>query len=60
MTIKEAINAAIENLEGVRLPIRDAGNANRVLTALTLLDALRKTVEEQTEQAETQKEDDET
>ena len=59
MTIKEAINAAIENLEGVRLPIRDAGNANRVLTALTLLDALRKTVEEQ-EQAEAQKEDDET
>ena len=60
MTITEAINTAIANLEGVRLPIRDAENANRVLNALTLLDALRKTVEEQTEQAETQKEDDET
>ena len=47
MTILEAIITAIDNLEGVRLPIRDADNANRVMNALRLLDALRECVERQ-------------
>ncbi len=41
MTILEAIDTAIQNLEGVRLPIRDSGNANRVAAALGLLDAVK-------------------
>lgn len=45
MTITEAINEAITQLEGVRLPIRDRENIARVQTALNLLDALKATVE---------------
>ncbi len=44
MTILEAIDTAIQNLEGVRLPVRDTGNLNRVAAALQLLDALKETV----------------
>jgi len=47
MTILEAIKSAIENLEGVRLPVRDADNAIRVRNALMLLDALRENAEKQ-------------
>lgn len=48
MTILEAIVTAIDNLEAIRLPVRDADNANRVRTALALLDALRENAERQT------------
>ena len=51
MTILEAIVTATDNLEAIRLPIRDADNANRVRTALALLDALREHIEQQTAQA---------
>ena len=51
MTIYEAINTAIQQLEGVVLPIRDGDNANRVRTALVLLDALKETVEKNSEQS---------
>lgn len=47
MTILEAIKTAVENLEGVRLPIRDTDNINRVRTALILLDALKDSVKTQ-------------
>lgn len=50
MTILEAIQTAIDQLEGVVLPIRDVDNANRVRTALSLLDALKDTVNKNTEQ----------
>ena len=55
MTILEAIVTAIDNLEGIRLPIRDAENANRVRNALVLLDALRENAERQN--TETNQED---
>lgn len=59
MTILEAIQTAITNLEGVTLPIRDAENANRIRTALALLDALKETVDkQQVNQENTDKEDD--
>ena len=48
MTILEAIVTAIDNLEAIRLPIRDVDNANRVRNALALLDALRENAERQT------------
>jgi len=41
MTINEAIQTAIDQLEGVRLPVRDEENASRVRTALILLEALK-------------------
>lgn len=50
MTILEAIQTAIDQLEGVTLPIRDAENANRVRTALSLLDALKETVNRNTQE----------
>lgn len=49
MTILEAINTAIEQLEGVRLPVRDGDNAGRVRYALSILDALKDTVLKQPE-----------
>lgn len=49
MTILEAINTAITNLDGVRLPVRDGENARRVQVAISILEALRETVEKQTE-----------
>ena len=52
MTILDAIQTAIDQLEGVILPIRDADNANRVRYALSLLDALKETVEKNSEQSE--------
>ena len=59
MTILEAIQTAITQLEGVVLPIRDAENSNRIRTALALLDALKETVDkQQTNQENTDKEDD--
>ena len=52
MTILDAIQTAIDQLEGVILPIRDADNANRVRYALSLLDALKETVEKNSKQSE--------
>ena len=48
MTITEAINAAIGELESVRLPIRDAENTNHIRTALIFLDALKEAAQKQT------------
>ena len=56
MTILEAIQTAIDNLEAVNLPIRDADNATRVRNALTLLDALKETALKQENEAESQDE----
>lgn len=50
MTIIEAIQTAIDQLEGVKLPIRDGDNANRVRVALSILDALKETVNKKPEQ----------
>lgn len=47
MTILEAINAATEQLNDVRLPVRDADNAGRVRTALLLLDAIGEALKKQ-------------
>ena len=55
MTIQDAIQTAIENLEGVRLPIRDAENANRIRTALVLLDALHDFAAKQPDTDQTEK-----
>ena len=59
MTILEAIQTAIDNLDGVRLPVRDSENANRIRSSLGLLDAMRDYVTKQSEQPE-QAEADET
>ena len=52
MTILEAIQTAIDNLDGVRLPVRDSENANRIRSSLGLLDAMRDYVTKQSEQPE--------
>lgn len=40
MTVLEAIRESIRQLEGVRLPVRDAENMQHLTTALQLLDAV--------------------
>ena len=50
MTILEAINTAIYQLDGVRLPVRDEENGNRIRSVLMILEALKQTVETQCEQ----------
>lgn len=52
MTILEAIQTAIQQLEGVVLPIRDTENSNRIRSALMLLDALKESVEKTTKPEE--------
>ena len=41
MTLLEAIQTVIDQLDGVRLPVRDGENANRIRGALALLEAMR-------------------
>ena len=57
MTIQEAIQTAIDSLDGVRLPVRDADNANRIRTALTVLDALKEFAEKKQPETETTQHD---
>lgn len=50
MTIQEAIQTAIDQLDGVRLPVRDGANANRIREAIGLLEAMRESLNRKPEE----------